>query len=826
MNKSHTILTTKLQIPNIPDDYIKRDHLIKYLNNDINRVLTLFSAGAGYGKSTFVSDWVSNIPYKSCWFSIDENDNDIRTFLSYFIASIQTQIPKFGENIYKRIFSPNISSVDILSNNLINDLNNIDNDIILVLDDFQYITNLEIVNIVSNILKYPPKKFHLVIISRVDPSLPLHKLRASNKMKDIRSSNLRLTNDEVKVFIRNNFNIENNEKIISLFNNKFEGWVTGIRLLKIHLSYTNFSVNKLEEFILNSNLSEVYFIEELIKRIDLKTLQFLLQTSVFNKFNSELSNYVLSTKDKTFCSSEIIKDLLSKNLFLINLDNTNNWFRYHHLFKNALQKELRKNYSKQEIISIHKKASSWYIENNFYEEAFYHIIEIDDIDTTVDFVRTYMYMPLNVNKWYVLEKWLKIIPDSAVNKCPVLLTAQMWVMQHKGAYWIIPELINKVENIKDNNIELYENIKHQLGFFKGIINFWNANINESIEQLGYVRNKIAYDKLGAISLSTIYYALALYMHGDGIKIYKEIQSEISKNNLPIDYKIILLATLLYINLLQGNLYEAELLAKQIKKHSSSLDNDFYVAWYEFFMGYISFMQCRKEEALLHFKKSLDLVFLLNTHGPIDAFAGVLIILNKTNKNKEYDKINNELTSFIHEWNNPAYNTIAYSLKSRLSIINKDIKKAIENYKKTDMYYDANTVIFNIEVPRVTYCKLLLAEGTDKKIEEAINKLNELNVFVSENHIVPQIIDVLILLSVAYYKKNKLQKAIEKITEAIILAENGQIIYPFVEQSEIINILLPKIHSDNENVVSFISLLVKNTSNIKKIVQKRNYHIVK
>jgi LuxR family maltose regulon positive regulatory protein len=793
----NVILNTKLQKPFLPDDFIPRERLLTYLNSQINRPLTLISAGAGFGKSTFVSSWLEEVDFKHCWFSVDEQDNDIRSFLSYFIASVQTVIPDFGSNIDRNIYSPNISSLSILTNNLINDLSVLKEDIILVLDDFQNITNLEITNLISNILKYPPEKFHLVIISRTDPALPLHKLRAADKMKDIRSSHLRLTDEEINIFLRNNFNIKNDEHIISLFNNKFEGWVTGIRLLKIHLSYTDFDVNKLERYIQSSSLSETYFLEELIKQVDDETLEFLLKTSILLKFNSELAGFVLSTKDKKFYSKNIIRELQAKNLFLINLDNSNDWFRYHHMFQDALTEELKKTYDRQSIIDILNKAIEWFIANDLYEEAFYHSIKTKDTDAIANFVKTYMYMPLNVNKWFILEKWLKHIPDDIINECPVLLTAQMWVMQHKGVYWIIPELIKRVEEVKDNNIELYNKIKHQLVFFEAIINFWNANLKESVEQFDYVRKRMTFDKLGALSLSSIYYATASQLNGNGTKVYKEIQSEISRKKLPADYQFILFGALLYIKLLEGDLYKAEQLIKRIGKLILSTDNNFYVVWYEFYMGYIALMQYRIDDAVTHFKNTLKLVYLLNTHGPVDAFAGALLALKQTNRNKEFDQINEELTSFVDEWNNPTFNTIAHSLKARVSVIDNDLPKAWEEFNKTEPAFDLKTIIFNIEVPRITYCKLLLKEDSVQMLDEAINKLDEIYDFVTQIHNVPQTIDVLILLSVAFYKKNNMPQAVEKLSEAVALAEKGRFIYPFIEQSETVKELLPEIKTDKE-----------------------------
>jgi LuxR family maltose regulon positive regulatory protein len=423
-----------------------------------------------------------------------------------------------------------------------------------------------------------------------------------------------------------------------------------------------------------------------------------------------------------------------------------------------------------------------------------------------------MHKPLNENKWYELDQWLTKISDSYIQQSPVLLIAQMWVLHHKNVIWAIPDLINKVEEIKDNNIEIFEEIRPQLIFFKGLINFWSANVEESLKQFDYVRKNVANDKLGTKSLSIMYYANASQMTGKGDEVYKEIQLEISRNNLHSDYKIILLASLIYIKLLNGDLYTAERIAKRIGEISSTTNNDFYVVWYEFFMGYIAFQQYRLDEALAHFNKTMDFVYFLNTHAPVDAFAGILLTLGKMNKKEKFEQIYNQLSLFTHEWNNPAYNTIAHSLKARLAIAENNLQKASENLKKAEMFFDSGILIFNIEVPRITNCKLLLAKKSHKKTDEAIKKLTGILDFVNKINNIPQTIEVLILLSVAYYKKNNLQKAVDKLTEALGLAEKGHFIYPFVEQAAYINSLLPKINSTDDNINDFISILRKKISN--------------
>jgi LuxR family maltose regulon positive regulatory protein len=88
-----TILRTKLHRPPVPRDYVHRPRLLEYLDKRRERPLTLVSAPAGYGKSVLISSWLETCGSPGAWFSLDEQDNDLRQFLSYLLAAVQTMFP-------------------------------------------------------------------------------------------------------------------------------------------------------------------------------------------------------------------------------------------------------------------------------------------------------------------------------------------------------------------------------------------------------------------------------------------------------------------------------------------------------------------------------------------------------------------------------------------------------------------------------------------------------------------------------------------------------------------------------------------------------------
>jgi LuxR family maltose regulon positive regulatory protein len=803
---AYLILKTKLQRPNLPNDYIPRSKLIEYVNSDIERPLTLVSAGAGFGKSTFISSWLNQLNYKFGWVSLDENDNELQTFIKYFVAAVQQSVPGFGQQIQTLISSPNLPPAELLYNSLINDLNDLPELFFLVLDDVYLISNMEIYKLLTALLTFPPQNFHLVLISRSDPPLPLPKLRASNKIREIRILNLQFTDEETEKFVKQHLNIEKADSIVSLLTRKMEGWVTGLRLAMMHISYHYKNEEDIENYLTGFNFSESYFVDEVLARLDERTVEFLLKTSILNRFCPLLTEHILSFSKFKFDSEAIIKQLIKKNLFIINLDEENNWFRYHHLFQSLLQKELKSRYSEKTIEKLNRKALEWYEKESYINDALFYATQINNPEVTAQLIEKYMYKPLNENKWYYLEQWLTKIPDNYIYHNPVLLIAQMWIFQHKNMIWLIPELLRNLEAIRKNSA-LDAETELQMQFFQGVVLFWEAKIDESIILFDHVRKNLSKDKIGAISLASIYYASAAQMNGKGEEVYLEYEKIVYGKNLNPTYKSILFGALLYMKLGEGDLYTAERLSYQLQEYSQSVSDVFTQTWSDYFLGFVSFQQNNPELAYNYFKGALKRVYFLNMLASVDSFAGMLLTLKTLNRKDEYDRVYSQLLSFINERNNPAFSTLAYSLRARLSLLENDIQLAIKLIKMADMIFDSGNTQFFIESPRLTYCSVLLAQNNLDKTEEAIKKLDEHQALAVRTNNVSQLIRINILRAIAFKKKGNRKKAIESLMIALAKAKQGNWIMPFIyDGGAEIRTLLSELIRD-KNVGKFASALL-------------------
>ncbi len=194
------ITLTKLQRPRVGHRLVPRPRLLERL--DAAQSLTLVVAPAGGGKTTLLSTWLETCNLPNAWLSLDEHDNDLGLFTTYLIKALQTLFP-LGDNSRAIVSGSTLPSPATIARTLLNDLAVIEQDYILVVDDYQNIRNQAIHDLITDILLHPPANMHLVVAGRQDPPLPIAVLRARGDVTELRKIDLWFTPEETKgVFSR------------------------------------------------------------------------------------------------------------------------------------------------------------------------------------------------------------------------------------------------------------------------------------------------------------------------------------------------------------------------------------------------------------------------------------------------------------------------------------------------------------------------------------------------------------------------------------------------------------------------------------------------
>lgn len=419
------LLSTKLFIPQPRPNLVRRPRLNERLNQKITSHLILISAPAGFGKSTLLCDWIKDVEYPVAWVSLDDSDNDLVRFFSYFITAIRNIFPEVGENALTALLSLQNTTIEEVLISLINDIVLQNTAMIMILDDYHVIESTEIDKALTFLLDHLPPKMCLVIATRVTPSLPLSRFRAGNQMTEIRADDLRFTPTEITDFFQEIINRELEMTEVLALESHTEGWIVGLQLAAISIRQLKENA-QVASFIKNFTGSHRYILDyltdEVLQQCSPESLDFLLKTSILGRMCGSLCDAITGKND----GGDQLITLDEANMFLVPLDNQRNWFRYHHLFSDLLQQRLRTSQPKV-IAELHEKASVWYEKHHYINEALDHAIKANRFDRAAWLVAENAQNFLVRGEVKTIADWFSVLPAELILANPRLCIDQAWL---------------------------------------------------------------------------------------------------------------------------------------------------------------------------------------------------------------------------------------------------------------------------------------------------------------------------------------------------------------------------------------------------------------
>ncbi len=380
---SNPLLATKLFIPPPVKNLVMRPRLLDKLDEGLHPDcrLTLVCAPAGFGKTTLVGSWIANLsftekPPSIAWLSLDDRENDTVLFWSYIISALQTIKDGFGSKAL--VFLKSTPSPDLgqLLSLLINEMVEDPAPSVLVLDDYHLVRNPEIHESLSSLIEHAPAGFHILIVSRTDPPLPLALLRGRGQLVEIRLSDLRFSNEEAFSYLHEGMKLILQIIDVETLNSKTEGWAAGLQMAALSMRDRKDVSGFIEGFSGTNRYILDYLLEQVLARQSPEIQHFLLYTSILERLTAPLCDAVLtgneepkmdgddrSTRSESLSirqSASILEYLERANLFLVPLDDERIWYRYHHLFADLLRAQLQRSLGAQGVAQLHVRASDWH----------------------------------------------------------------------------------------------------------------------------------------------------------------------------------------------------------------------------------------------------------------------------------------------------------------------------------------------------------------------------------------------------------------------------------------------------------------------------------
>jgi len=803
------ILNTKLFIPTFRKEMVSRPRLIEKLNQGINKKLTLISAPAGFGKTMLVSTWVEDLRQglskenknQVIWLSLDENDNDLARFLSYFIAAlnqIEETDTAFGKGALNLLQSPQPPPSESILTLLINEISTFHNRIILVLDDYHLIDTQLVHNALVFLIENMPPQFHLVISTREDPLLHLSRLRARGQVTELRAADLRFTSSEAAEFLNQVMGLDLTTDDIVALEDRTEGWIAGLQLAALSIQGRDDSTSFIKSFTGSHRLVMDYLVEEVLHNQSEKVQDFLLRTSILAQLTGSLCDALTGQED----GQATLEMLEHANLFIVPMDDNRHWYRYHHLFAEILRQNLVNKHGR-EVSGLHANASAWYEAHEQGSDAVRHAVLAGDYEQAAQLVEQYTVDIFTQGNLQALLRWIKALPGEVTRSRPWLCIYHAWGLAFAGRLGEVEDMLAEAESIMqpENQPDSFE-----------------TELTVDTQEI-----------LGNIAAIRAFIAV---MSGDFPRVLDLAQRAEKLMNPKSKWAgSVCQWAMGYSHYVQGDLKRAaEHLIKTIQ-FGRSIENIWTIV-----TGMTDLASVYREQGLLHRCVSLcqEAIQLADEYGAQSfgyvgrlesRFADVLCEQNKLSDAIQYA---NSGVEKAHKWKNPNHYAYAYYVKGRILHAQGDTQGSLLALAEADRLRHAGPllqiILFSIESFQVrlwlssgdleiaerwveetqinnnvtenttrliTKARVLIAQEKPEKALEILKRVEKKNELENRLH---SYIQVLILIALAQAAKNEVDLALEALEKSISLAKPRGYLRTFVDEGQPMENLLRKAHA--------------------------------
>ncbi len=439
------LLETKVYVPRPRDDLIPRPRLVERLSRGLESRLTLVSAPAGFGKTTLVAQRLGSSagPRPTAWLALDDGDNDPASFIAYLIAAIRTAVPGIGEEA-RRLLAASGAPIEGVLTSLLNELGGAATDVTLVLDDYHVIVAPEVHAAMAFLVEHLPPATHLVIVTRVDPPLPLARLRVRGDLLEIRAGDLRFTADEAAAYLDGPMGLRLSAHDVDALERRTEGWIAALQLAGLSLQGRDDATSFIEGFAGDDRYVVDYLVEEVLERQPAGVRSFLLQTSILSRLSGPLCDAVTGLGDATV----MLETLDRRNLFMVPLDDRRRWYRYHHLFADVLRAHLLAEHPDL-VPGLHRRAAAWFEDNGERSSAIVHALAGRDVQRAADLIELAAPDMNRLRQERALRGWFEALPDELFRSRPILAVGYASALLSTGDAAGVDELLRAAERLLD-----------------------------------------------------------------------------------------------------------------------------------------------------------------------------------------------------------------------------------------------------------------------------------------------------------------------------------------------------------------------------------------
>jgi LuxR family maltose regulon positive regulatory protein len=371
----------KFRPATLPATLVTRSTLRDQLTAGAGQRLTTVVGSAGAGKSVLLSSWTATRPPGvTSWLSCDRADANPVRFWTGFIEARQRMEPGFGADAADLLTMDGAVSDDVTAS-IANDAAKLPAGSAVVVDDFHYAAPAVSGAMTDLIERWPAETTQLVLSSRVDPPLRLHRLRMAGELRELRDRDLYFSLAESGDLLAN-FGVQVVPADLALLHQRSEGWAAALQMAALSLRGTTDPARAARALDVRSHAIAEYFISEVLDQQPPEIARFMLDTSVLGELTADACVAVSGRQD----AAALLRSIDAASLFLLALDDERTSFRYHHLVRQVLRAELRaRDRAREQALQL--RAAEWFEATGDSRRASRHFLAAREADRALALIQ-------------------------------------------------------------------------------------------------------------------------------------------------------------------------------------------------------------------------------------------------------------------------------------------------------------------------------------------------------------------------------------------------------------------------------------------------------
>jgi LuxR family transcriptional regulator, maltose regulon positive regulatory protein len=344
---------------------VRRDPLLERLSAAVPGGVAMVCAPAGSGKTALLASWAEAVGWERvAWVGVERGERDAQRFWLSVVEALSGAVG--GARLVERVSPSPAFRGDVVVERLLSELRSLDEPVVLAIDDLHELCSAEAEEWLERFIARRPPGLTVVLATREEPRLGLHRLRLAGEVSELRGSDLRFSLDEARALLET-AGIHLSAGGLALLHERTEGWAAGLRLAAISLADHPDPERFVREFSGSERTVAAYLLAEVLEHQRPEVRGLLLRTSVLERVSGPVADVLTGGSG----SERMLQELEESNAFVTSLDAGRTWFRYHHLFADLLRLELRR-VSPEVVGSLHRAAAAWHEEQGFAVEAIRH----------------------------------------------------------------------------------------------------------------------------------------------------------------------------------------------------------------------------------------------------------------------------------------------------------------------------------------------------------------------------------------------------------------------------------------------------------------------